>query len=561
MLIRSRNRDRSRGGSVALSSLATGYLNGVTPYHYAGFITNRMLYAGADVGTVAGGTGYSFTRASDGYYTNADGTLTNFASGALRRGDRGVLIEGSRTNLLLQSGFAGGGAAPTSWVQPAATGTSAPATSTLNPSIVAYEQSGTAQRPYLQQTVTIATNTTYTLSVYVEAVTGTIPLANLLAVISLPAGATATEDTLGNLVAGQRRTIVIAGTYTGGAIAIRAGLGASSNATGTVRFSMPQFEAGSFPSSYIPTVAAAATRAADVLTYTVNTTAQINAAVAGQPELVTNGTFDTDITGWDAYGATLATVSHSSGALRSVNNGTTSGAGQTLTLEIGKTYRITATLVSKSASAAPQLRVGPFGYGNASLVSVTMASPQTQTALFRPAHTTIYVSLHDTGTTSTEEMVWDNVSIKEVPANSLTLYPLQLWSEFERAVDTGGTESILTTHATSTDSLRVYVSSADNYFADAFASSANQGGAGVATSLGVGVVYKGATRLNTNSNRSALSGTLSSEDTTVTLPANPTTLMVGAQIAATTPNWGYIRRIAVIQGAGTDAQLQSMTGS
>jgi hypothetical protein len=82
---------------------ATSYLNGVAPFHYADFISNRMLYAGVDVGTVAGGTGYSFTRASVGTYRNADGTTTQFSSGQLRRGDRGVLIEGARTNLFLNS--------------------------------------------------------------------------------------------------------------------------------------------------------------------------------------------------------------------------------------------------------------------------------------------------------------------------------------------------------------------------------------------------------------------------------------------------------------------------
>ena len=106
MLGRSRFRDRGRGSGVGGSNLlnqATLYLGGVAPYHWLDFINNRALYASVDVGAVTGATGYSFTRASEGYYTNADGTLTSFASGALRRGDRGVLIEGSRTNLLVRS--------------------------------------------------------------------------------------------------------------------------------------------------------------------------------------------------------------------------------------------------------------------------------------------------------------------------------------------------------------------------------------------------------------------------------------------------------------------------
>lgn len=106
MLGRNRERFRGRGFGADGANLlqqATAYLNGVAPFHWADFINNRMLYAGVDVGTVAGGTGYSFTRASEGTYRNANGTTTTFGTGVLRRGDRGVLIEGARTNLFLNS--------------------------------------------------------------------------------------------------------------------------------------------------------------------------------------------------------------------------------------------------------------------------------------------------------------------------------------------------------------------------------------------------------------------------------------------------------------------------
>jgi hypothetical protein len=90
-------------GPGGLGVQAAAYLGGIDPYHWLDFVNNRSLYAGVDVGTVADATGYSFTRASDGTYRNLDGTTTTFASGALRRGDRGVLIEGARTNLFLNS--------------------------------------------------------------------------------------------------------------------------------------------------------------------------------------------------------------------------------------------------------------------------------------------------------------------------------------------------------------------------------------------------------------------------------------------------------------------------
>jgi hypothetical protein len=91
------------GGSASLLDEATSALGGVAPYHFLDFITNRALYASVDVGNVTQATGYTFTRASVGSYRNADGTTTQFSSGQLRRGDRGVLIEGARTNLFLNS--------------------------------------------------------------------------------------------------------------------------------------------------------------------------------------------------------------------------------------------------------------------------------------------------------------------------------------------------------------------------------------------------------------------------------------------------------------------------
>lgn len=43
------------------------------------------------------------TRASDGWYEKSDGTLQQFTSNQLRYGDRGLLVEGARTNLCLNN--------------------------------------------------------------------------------------------------------------------------------------------------------------------------------------------------------------------------------------------------------------------------------------------------------------------------------------------------------------------------------------------------------------------------------------------------------------------------
>lgn len=91
------------GRPSSLLAQATAYLNGVQPYHWFDFVNNRALYQGSNAGAISAVPGYSFSRASVGTYRNADGTTTTFTSGQLRRGDRGVLIEGARTNLFLNS--------------------------------------------------------------------------------------------------------------------------------------------------------------------------------------------------------------------------------------------------------------------------------------------------------------------------------------------------------------------------------------------------------------------------------------------------------------------------
>jgi len=431
MLIRSRNRDRSRGGSVALSSLATGYLNGVTPFHYADYITNRMLYAGADVGNVTQGTGYSFTRASDGYYTNADGTLTNFASGALRRGDRGVLIEGSRTNLLLRSQEFDNAAWTKTNSTVTANATTAPDGTTTAEKVIADNTNNLHQ---VDQSVTLAASTTYTFSAHVKkseydfaaVITGSsggAVLSQREAVINLTTGALVSET-----VAGMTRITALANGWYRVAVttAQTSGIGApgfriaplstssytsyTGDGTSGVFIWGAQLEAASFASSYIPTVAAAATRAADVLTYTAGVS-----------------------------------------------------------------------------------------------------------------------------------------------------YPLQLWSEFERAVDTGGLEAIIAIdNGTTGERFNLRVATNDRAEATAVAGGVTQATDNISGSLLVGTVYKFAGRLNTNSMQIARGGTLGSEDTLVTLPTTPTVLSVGLRNSSE-PLFGYIRRIAVIQGAGTDANLIAMT--
>jgi hypothetical protein len=392
-------------GPGGLGVQAAAYLGGITPYHWLDFINNRALYASVDVGNVTGATGYSFTRASDGYYQNSDGTLTNFASGALRRGDRGVLIEGSRTNLLVRSQEFSNPSWTTNNVAVTDNSVTAP-NGTLTAAAAVFSGTISSDRIF-QNTGTNAANGT--------AVTGSIWMrADSPRTVTLNVERTGPADNENVVVSlttsWQRFTFTHSTTWTG-ATALRLSVSAISS-VGTIYLWGAQLEAASFASSYVPTVAASATRAADSLSYTAGVS-----------------------------------------------------------------------------------------------------------------------------------------------------YPIQLWSEFERAVDTGGTESLIAADA-GADAAQalLYVHNTDVLRAF-LGNTTTQADVAAGSAISVGVTVKGAARFATDDVNAVRSGTLGTSDTSATVPTNPTILRVGGRVSAANPPFGYIRRIAVIQGAGTDAQLQSMTGS
>lgn len=410
-------------GVGGLLSTATAYLGGVEPYHWFDFINNKALYQGADVGALSAVPGYSFSRASTGYYTNADGTLTSFASGALRRGNRGVLIEGARTNLLLRSQEFDNA----SWANNINVTLTAAAGVAPDGTTTAYSLAGSSST---SNTKRIGQNggsaAAHTLSIFAKAGTHSFiqfyigadvtQFANFNlatgAVGTVGAGATATITALAN--GWYRCTMTV--TLTGSSApfiqlvpAATSSWAAASTTTNNVLIWGAQLEAASFPSSYIPTTTASATRAADVLTCTAGVS-----------------------------------------------------------------------------------------------------------------------------------------------------YPLTLWAEFERAVDTGGQETIFQVDAgDNTQSTVLAVSSAD------VGRIQMTGGANAGSAFGgavaVGVATKLAGRALLNDCRMAVSGTLGAADTTADYPSTPTTMRFGVAASSSLPCFGYLRRAAIFNSALTNANLQSVT--
>jgi len=138
-------------------------------------------------------------------------------------------------------------------------------------------------------------------------------------------------------------------------------------------------------------------------------------------------------------------------------------------------------------------------------------------------------------------------------------YPIQMWSEFERVVDTGNDEYLVHVVSSGTGRAFIAVNATDNAFASQIVTAGNTGTTTSAGTVPVGATRKIAGRIALNNTQVALAGTVATADTTADLPANPTLLRVGAFDDTLRHPFGYIRRVAIIQGAGTDANLTAMT--
>jgi len=136
-------------------------------------------------------------------------------------------------------------------------------------------------------------------------------------------------------------------------------------------------------------------------------------------ELVTNGTFDSDASGWSI--GSDAALSAVSGQLNVTTTApdNISAAYQAVTVEVGKAYQFTATRVSQDNDSA--WGVATTTTSSRDLVEFAYNATGTKTGFFVAPATTVYVQLWSASDTVTDGVsIYDNISIKEIDVDPST---------------------------------------------------------------------------------------------------------------------------------------------
>lgn len=256
---------------------------------------NDRIYGGSTINNF-----FTCSRATGGYYTNANGTLTWVGANTNRYGTNGLLVEEQRTNLCLQSETY----SSASWSKnnlTNVTNTTAGPDGSSTSGVLLNETVAASEHNVSQNFVKAASATTYTLSAYAKVGVGRTRLTlvaysnteagtGTYAPFDLSGGQKGTLSNRGAGWAGSTSTITALAngwyrctlTFTTGIgtdltiqIADDSGSGTSTQSTnyaGTVGNGVyifgVQLEAASFASSYFPTTTIAAARSADLITFT-----------------------------------------------------------------------------------------------------------------------------------------------------------------------------------------------------------------------------------------------------------------------------------------------------
>ena len=138
--------------------------------------------------------------------------------------------------------------------------------------------------------------------------------------------------------------------------------------------------------------------------------------LVGSGELVTNGTFDTDVSGWIA--AQSGTLTVNSGRLEIANSvgGSSGAAYQTIPTIVGRTYTASFEEID-GTSATNIVRLGANGFGTLDYYNLSNLEPGTYTISFVATSVAVTISLYTGSVTASETALFDNISVKLADAD------------------------------------------------------------------------------------------------------------------------------------------------
>lgn len=151
------------------------------------------------------------------------------------------------------------------------------------------------------------------------------------------------------------------------------------------------------------------------------------------PELVTNGTFDTNVSGWTAD--TGSSISWTSSGIRVQSSALNAGALQTISTVSGRWYQVSVRVVSGSFARL-------FFGSNA--VSIPAGSNVTAMYAAESASTVIELCASEAGS----DIVWDNISVRELPGHHLSQKTATARSRLIQRTDLPGSPFALRTDGT-----------------------------------------------------------------------------------------------------------------
>ena len=135
-------------------------------------------------------------------------------------------------------------------------------------------------------------------------------------------------------------------------------------------------------------------------------------------ELVTNGTFDSDVVGWTAVAANFT---YSAGrAILANTSASNAEAYQAITTVVGKTYKVSAYMELGVNAIVPRIAaMTTYGGGVLALVEA-LAGAGVYNFYFVATTTTTYIGLFTNSTNATTTDYYDNISCKEYTGTHLT---------------------------------------------------------------------------------------------------------------------------------------------